>query len=401
MNNEQENYIERPDFSALESGQRAVDGMIVDESGKAIGPLPKKRYSSHEEYMAELKGRQTTEYRSDFLLWRDIDKLKFPDNIWLIKNLIPKFGLSILASISGEGKTWIGMKMAKDMSLGNDFLGQEEFKTTQAKVLYIDAENTKSEIQRRGRQLSFTDSDQLLFKPTDQINLNTDDGFEEFEELVKKESIQVVIIDTFRAVAGGIKEEKAEEVRAFLSRFKKMKDDSVSIILLDHYRKPAQNEKKTPQKEYLFGSQDKTANSEILLMMKKEGDYISIFQRKNRLGKEIDSFRVLMTDTFVDEWQIKTDISFAGLIEDKEPKKETIKEYILDLLGSGPKATNEILNTAQKEKDIGERNTRDALKELVEKKIIKKGKVPKSNTNLYSLTETDGKDDPDKLYDEL
>ena len=129
--------------------------------------------------------------------------------------------------------------------------------------------------------------------------------------------------------------------------------------------------------------------------------FLSIFQRKNRLGKEINGFKVLMTDTFVGEWQTKTDISFAGLIEDKEPKKETIKEYILDLLRSGPKTTVEIQKAVYKEKDVGERNTRDALKEMLDESLINRGKVPKSNMNLYSLPKASEDDDPDKLFNKF
>lgn len=326
------------------------------------------------EIKERLKRYAEEDEKNKALFWRDIDAMEFPSDRWRVRNLIPKDGMTILASVSGEGKTWTALKLARDISLGNDFLDQEQFKTVQGKVLYVDAENSLSEIQRRCRQLSFTDTDQLLFKVVDQLNLNDEDKVSELIDLIKEENIKVVIIDTFRALAGGLKEERAEEVRAFFSRFKELKGSDISIIWLDHYRKPSNFEGRVPKKEFLFGSQDKTANVETLLMMKKEEDDITVYQRKNRLGKEITAFKMTITDQTDVDGATKTLIEFAGEIDEKESKKDIAKEFIPDMLIDGPKTTPEIVEILYKQKKVAERNTREALKELISENVINKRK---------------------------
>ena len=53
------------------------------------------------------------------ILWEEIDKMSFPDDRWLVKDIFPKEGVSIVASISGEGKSLVIMHLAKCLSEGS------------------------------------------------------------------------------------------------------------------------------------------------------------------------------------------------------------------------------------------------------------------------------------------
>jgi len=368
---QEEEKVTRPDLSKVKPGQKMVNGRWIDEDGNEIDQIPMRSYTKAE-YEKALRKYQRRLEKPGILLWEDIDAMEFPDNRWRIKNLIPKDGMTILASVSGEGKTWIALELARCISTGKNFLDEDQFKTIQGKVLYIDAENSESEIQRRGRQLSFVTTEQLLFQTVNQLNLNDEENITELISLIEAEDIKVIIVDTFRAVAGGLKEEKAEEVRTFFGRFKQLKGGEISIVWLDHYRKPNNFEGKVPKKEFLFGSQDKTASIETLIMMKKEDDDITVYQRKNRLGKEVMAFKITLVDTTDSNDSVKTTISYGGEIDEKESKKDLAKEYIPELLRGGPKTTPEIVEILYKEKKIAERNTREALKELVSDNAISK-----------------------------
>ncbi|MDB5188054.1 MAG: hypothetical protein JWO50_574 [Candidatus Kaiserbacteria bacterium] len=314
--------------------------------------------------------------------WSELDALEFPSNRWRIPNLIPKAGIVILASISGEGKTWMAMEFAKCISSGAPLFGEEKYPTQQGRVLYVDAENGKRQIQSRGRQLGMTDSDNLIFLPADDINLNDDAWAKELIETIHNQKIDVVIIDTFRAVAGGLEEQKAEEIRKFFNRYKKMRENNVCFIWLDHLRKPERFDGGVPKKEHLLGSQDKAASVDILLMMKKTNDSITIYQRKNRLDKEIEPFKVDMVD---DESQIqrKTSLIYNGEIEEKESKISEAIEYIPSILIEGPQTTPDIKRICQSNKQIGQRNVQDALKSLLTSNII--GKRKKGKRDEYFM----------------
>jgi predicted transcriptional regulator len=337
------------------------------------------------EEKTETRGPDGKTFTMQIMSWGDIDSLKFDPDRWRINTLIPKAGAVILASISGEGKTWVALEFAKCISTGAPLFNEDRFKVQKGRVLYIDAENGSRELQRRGRMLSFVANENLIFFPADDLNLNNGAWSDELMRQINEKRIDVVIIDTFRAVAGGLQEEKAEEVRAFFARYKKLKDDDVCIIWLDHFRKPDHFAGKIPKKEHLFGSQDKTASVEVLLMMKKEQNDITMYQRKNRLDREIREFKITMNDEETAGGEKKISLVYAGEVDEAESKKNEAKEYIPEILKEEPRTTKQIKQILQTEKKIGQRNTREALKELLDEKIIERRK--KGREDEYFLTE--------------
>lgn len=316
--------------------------------------------------------------------WAEINRREFDAQAWRINQLIPKQGFVILASISGEKKTWVAMEMARCISHGVNFLGEERFKTEGATVLYLNAENPWSEIQRRGRQLSFQESSphKLLLLNSDDVNLNSLKGITWFKAFIEFYKIQVVFVDTFRAVAGGLKEERADEIRQFFNHYASLKNKGVVVVWLDHSRKPSNFDGKVPKKEQLLGSTDKTASVEVLLMMQSEtgSEEIKLYQRKNRLAKEVDPFKVLMRDT-EENGQLRTTLTHGGELEEQENKKDEAKELILTILESGEQTTKVILE--QTKKQVGSKNTRAALADLVREGLIDVAKLAREN--LYFL----------------
>lgn len=318
------------------------------------------------------------------LKWKDVNALEFPEVPWRVKNLIPLEGLVILAAVSGGYKSWLALELARCICNGERFLGCEEFSTRKGKVLYVDAENPKSEIQRRGRQLGLTDDSDISFLSADSVNLNDKTAFFNFKQLVVSQGFDVVIIDTFRSVAGSLKEEKAEEVRTFFNRFKPFKDLGIVVIFLDHYRKVQAFEGKTPKKDFLLGSVDKVASVEVLLMLQSEpgSPELSLFQRKNRLSMEIRPFQMSIMDEIVNGG-VRTRLAYKGEIADELNKKEEAKELILTLLVSVPGMNSQQLLSEAGRQQIGNKNVRKALKELVEEGLLDLAKD--GHQNYYML----------------
>lgn len=322
--------------------------------------------------------------------WENLDKEIFPEQSWRINKLIPKEGFVILASISGNKKTWIAMEMAKSIVMSKNFLEDESFKTEGGNVLYVDGESSKSEIQRRGRQLGFKANTpyKLHIIKEEALNLNEEDADIWLKAFIEFYKIEVVFIDTFISVSGGIKEDKAEDIRQFFNKFNSLKNSGVAIVWLMHLRKPNFFEGKAPKKEQVLGSQDKIASVEVLLMIHSESgsDEINVYQRKNRLGKEGEPFKITMKDSVDESGKVKTILEYGGLIEESENKKDQAKEMIIEILQEGiGKTTKEILNITNKQ--VGSKNTRQALVELVKDGLLKIEKKGKSN--YYVLPEED------------
>lgn len=319
------------------------------------------------------------------VLWKEIDGMSFPNDRWLVKDIFPKEGVSIVASISGEGKSLVIMHLAKCLSEGSPWFGDPRFATQKTKVLYVNLEMSVSEMQRRGRMMGYDPADSSLFiLNEDDFNLNDSDNKDTkylwLLGYILKSEIKVLIIDTFRPATGGMKEEKAEEVRKFFQKFQVLKNSGVSVIFTEHLRKPAQFEGKIPKKEQLFGSQDKVASVETLLMLKKDEvtHETCFYQRKNRLGPEIKPFAVKITDALENERTVFK-FNYIGEIEDETKKKDSAKALILDILSGGDmRTTKELLEITKKE--AGPRNTRQALREMQLMGEINSVKVGKQNS---------------------
>lgn len=323
------------------------------------------------------------------ILWEDFDKKKFPEDRWRIKGIIPKEGFTILASIAGERKTWLALEMAKSIVLGKDFANNPEFKTIPGSVLYIDMEMPASELQRRGRQLQITSTPENKFLILNQggFDLSELEYRQHLKLLIWEHNISTVFVDTLRAVAGGLKEDKAEDVREFFNDFKEYKNMGVSFVWLDHLRKPLGFEGKMPKKEQLLGSQDKTASVEVLLMIKseEEGEEISVFQRKSRIGKELKPFTLILRDEIDEKNETTTRLSYGGIIEEKESQKERAKDMIMHMLSEEGKTTPEILSIVYTQIKVANRNTGEALRELVNEGKIKAKK--EGRKNFYYIPE--------------
>ncbi len=353
-----------------------------------------KKEESFEEFFEKKKSE---EIRKDELFgygnkvpesisWEELDSEVFPEQSWRINKLIPKEGFVILASISGNKKTWISLDFARSIVEGVNFLGDENFKTEGANVLYIDGESPKSELQRRCRQLNFKSNTphRLHIIKEDILNLDKDEADVWLRAFIEFYKIKVVFIDTFISVSGGIKEDKAEDIRQFFNKFNSLKNKGVVVVWLMHLRKPNYFEGKAPKKEQVLGSQDKIASVEVLLMIHSESgsDEINVYQRKNRLGKEGEPFKILMKDSIDELGKTKTVLEYGGPIEESENKKDQAKEMILDVLEGGEgKTTKEIQTITSKQ--VGSKNTKLALKELVKDGSLKLEKKGKSDFYIF------------------
>jgi len=308
------------------------------------------------------------------LVWKDIDNFRFSDDRWLVKNLIPKEGVTIFASVSGEGKSLLVMHLAKCISEGTPWFGYEGFSTKQSKVLYINLEMSVSEIQRRGRKIGFNiENNNLVILNEDDLNLNdkrytSDDvKFKWLLKYIHENQVKVVIVDTLRGVSGGLKENEAEAVREFFQKFMVLKNSGVSIIFLDHTKKASHLEGKIPKKEWVLGSQDKTANAESLIMIYKHesSGNIHVYQRKNRLGEEIKPFAVKISDIAHTDGKEGIEFQYIGDIDDDVNKKEEAKGLLLGILADGlPKDRKELGELTKK--NVGDKNLRAGLKDLLE-----------------------------------
>jgi len=337
-------------------------------SDEQRGDMLKKDYEVGQK-IREVRGADM-----DIKTWGEFDQEKFAVREWYVKGVVPVGGITIIAAPSGEKKSWVAMEMARCLASGSNFLGHKEFETRQATVLYIDRETYEGELQARGRKLGLQNLGTRLYelsRPAE-LSLNNNQMMSYLESIVREKKIDVVFIDTFRSIAGGLQEEKAEEIRKFFQRFSPLKKSGRSFVFLDHCRKPSQFDGYVPKKEWLFGSQDKLASVEVLMMQRsKEGSpEISVWIPKNRVAPAHPPFKIFM-DEIIADTEEKIMFSFGGGIDEKKGKEEEAEEAISDYLAQGGvERTAKEIEEALSQKNIGKNAITNALKSMREKDAV-------------------------------
>ena len=128
----------------------AITGEVVDPFHSAI----EDRQEKVEQLLRRLKGGgAATQVSATTIDWRKkfhtVDELPDGDIRFLIENVLPE-GVSFIGALSGAGKTWFCLSMARALTTGAKFLGNW-FVPEQAEVLYLCPEMNAKTFKKRCR----------------------------------------------------------------------------------------------------------------------------------------------------------------------------------------------------------------------------------------------------------
>lgn len=344
--------------------------------------------------------------------WKEFGTHQFPwTNQWRVKGLIPISARCVIAAPSGEGKSWCAMAMAKCVAAGTPYLGNPAFATTQCKVLYIENETAKSDFQRRGKRLGFHDVEDNLFTLLDDCPpLNNKKAAEALYNFAGQKGIELIFIDTFRSVAGGIKENEADEIRRIFDNFKPFMESGITVVFLDHCRKPHLNEGGLiPKKEQLLGSQDKFSAPEAVIMLRMkpvsksvDGSTASIYiyPMKNKGGPEARPFQINIVHTDDADGGGTTALTYAGEIEDRLLQAAVAEDAIKDYLAgqTEPRTSAEIIEALQGK--AGKTSIETKLREMRETKKVGFKRDGQKYVYWLASEENDRRDDLPALQQE-
>jgi putative DNA primase/helicase len=111
-----------------------------------------------------------------------------PENIrWLVDELLPTSGLSILAAKPKVGKSTLGRNLAVAVARGSEFLG---LPTTPGPVLYFALEEKRAEIRHHFQRMGVTDEPIYVH-----VGAAPQDAFRVIENLIDQHKPVLVIVD--------------------------------------------------------------------------------------------------------------------------------------------------------------------------------------------------------------
>lgn len=336
---------------------------------KIILPKEKQKYNVESFYFPELLIEPPKE--KDFF----IDKL------------IPKEGVSFIASPTGIGKTNAAIHMSLCIVNEEPYLG---IQTKKGKVLYIDEENSVNTMRRKVWEIQkgnhFISCEDIYLASFQGININTLEGSEKLKILIERHNPQIIILDPFIRTFAGI-ENDSDQVKQYFEALKPYLD-SISFIILHHVRKEGNG---TITMNSLRGSSDISGFADVVMVLdrlKSEGNIrtLKVVKHRHIDMEQIEPINMKFeTETLMDK---ESQIIGKGLLISKvdydlnlnevQKAERGIIDYLIKYDLTEFKTGSDEPITVHVTSDLGIkiRNFRTAIKSLQEKKnikIVKKG----------------------------
>jgi len=134
----------------------AMTGDIIDVFHKTIEP----RQEQLDQLFKSVKNKtEPTASPAEPLDWKSrfhtVDELKDGDIAWLIENILPE-GVAFIGALSGAGKTWFCLSMARALTTGKKFLSNHSV-TAPVDVLYLCPEMNEMTFKKRCRSFGISD----------------------------------------------------------------------------------------------------------------------------------------------------------------------------------------------------------------------------------------------------
>ena len=285
---------------------------------------------------------------------------------WIIEKIASKGNLILLAGESSSGKTSLMYAMASAIGEGSKFLNT--FSTKQGKVLFIQADESKSNCAHKINIINVSDNVDFLFKNVGFNKLNTK-TIQDLSSLIG-ETYDVVFLDSITTLlTGGKYSYKDAEFALPLYELNDLAcEKNIPIIFSSHLKKPEHNERIRVIKHDVMGNQSIFAAASDVWSIHKSTkpnfeDHYLLSCLKGRNCDE-DSLYNIQADQETFRWYFHS----AGNNQLSPNKENICRAKILELL----QKTNNFLNVREISKniDFSEQHTRRILRHLFSEEMI-------------------------------
>lgn len=328
-----------------------------------------------------------------------ITKMEFPKQLWLIDGFLYGEGFCFIYGAEGTGKSLIALSIAKALSEGKDWLDHFHVPAP-INILILDKENPISILARRLQGLSASSPNVHFLKYPERFQLTGEKGFSEFAEtlssIVKRESIKLIIIDSFVDLMEG-NESSSADTQMFFDALRQL-FPGLAFLVLHHENKPSQGVFRNDSQR-LRGSSNINAQTMTMFRLEsKSKTELTIKQTKARDAMKLDKFLIRMVIEREDESNTKvTGFEYVGeIIENEDPSKELeIENSISEMATERPVSKKQILDLAQG-KGISEKTVQRTIKKMLEEgslNEIKKGREKWYVLGLLTDYRVDGEDE--------
>ncbi len=166
--------------------------------------------------------------------WQELLRTQFKPPTWLLDQILPEVGLTILGGKPKVGKSWLALQIAGAIAAGDEIFGQ---RAAHARVLYFAIEDKAPRIKNRGLLQDMDPNADIVF--ADSLEPLDSGGMEVLDGLLASVDPKCVVIDTLAsAKTGKTDENSAGQMAEMLNKLQTMAHERLlSIILVAHHRK--------------------------------------------------------------------------------------------------------------------------------------------------------------------
>lgn len=225
---------------------------------------------------------------------------------WICKPFIAEQSIGIIGGLPESRKSWILVDLAVECARGGG-LWMNKFPVKGAKVLLIDQERSKSEVQRRlraviaGKGLSVADINSTLFvRSSSSTRIDQQASFDSLRKEIADLRPGLILVDSF-ATFHTKEESNRMEIQQVMERIKQLRNEFNCTILLIHHatKQSYQSQKDGAPPSYLdlAGNVAIPAAAEMCISVIKSDDESSwIHHTKATQGTKAAPFLVKVQD---------------------------------------------------------------------------------------------------------
>lgn len=304
------------------------------------------------------------EKKLNFKKISEILSFEYPPQHWIIENLIPKSGITLLTGDPGSGKSLLALYLSIQVCKGKKVFGRAV--PGGQRVLYVDAENPEFLIQKRARKLGSGEEDNLFILSKESFfKADNPENIEELRGFVKENLISLIVFDSYAELHSGDENQAGDMTKRVYESLRPLINDGVGIILIHHHRKNNAFQKTGLQS--VKGSITIVGFADCLLMLEGEEDelnkrsVLNIRQEKNRFGQKVKPFRVDFYDSDDGE---KIIFDFKGETENELGLRLRAQELVLEILKNNKRVKRQAIVGTLQNQGIGESTAERALADL-------------------------------------
>ncbi len=274
-----------------------------------------------------------------------------PSNQWLVHGLVEAGSLSIWYGAPGDLKSFLLQDLAVCVASGkrwlnNSVAASSGLAVVGGPVIWVDADMGERRTAGRFKALAaayqLPDDTPLFYlsMPNPQPDLENAQHVRALIGLAQQHNARLLVFDNLGVMIGQT-DENGAAVQRPMTGFRSLAEATgAAVIIVHHQRKATGGAGRLG--DTLRGHSSIEAKLDVALLVRREGDHVSVFPTKVR-GAEIKPFGALFTYTQDEHLQL-TEARFwsADMVNARAEALEVLWQKVRSVLAAGPATTNRI-----------------------------------------------------------